>query len=299
MSVTSGARRAYKEIRLDSTKPTPARTLTRRDLLDRITRAAAAAAAAPWLVHCASTDDDRDSQSSDQPVVAGAAEPLQIAMLLYPGFTLLDLAGPQSALGFHGVTHIVSKTLEPVPTDNGLVFQPSATYDSCPRDLDALFVPGGAGTAEAMEDPDALRFLNDRAPRSKYVTSVCSGSLILAAAGLLQGYRATSHWAAYDALAEFDVDVVSDRVVIDRNRVTGGGVTAGIDFGLVLLARLLGDDVAKLQQLLMEYAPAPPFDTGTPAAAGPQLTQLAQQGPFGEVFKKAAAAAKRAAQRLS
>ncbi len=124
----------------------------------------------------------------------------------------------------------------------------------------------GFGTAEAMEDVDALRFLAARAPRAKYVTSVCSGSLILAAAGLLQGYKATTHWSSYDVLAALGVEVAEGRVVVDRNRITGGGVTAGIDFGLVLLAALRGDDVAKMTQLALEYDPAPPFNAGAPAA---------------------------------
>jgi cyclohexyl-isocyanide hydratase len=132
------------------------------------------------------------------------------------------------------------------------------------------------GTGDVMEDADTLRFLNERARTARYVTSVCSGSLILAAAGLLQGYRATTHWSSLDVLAAFGVEVDPRRVVVDRNRITGGGVTAGIDFGLTLLAQLRGDAAARMTQLTMEYDPEPPFDAGSPEGAGPELTALAR-----------------------
>lgn len=114
-----------------------------------------------------------------------------------------------------------------------------------------------------------LSFLADRAAHATYVTSVCSGSFILGAAGLLQGYKATSHWASRDILPMFGAEPVEARVVVDHNRITGGGVTAGIDFGLVLLAKLRGDDIAKVTQLAMEYDPEPPFNAGSPTSAGP------------------------------
>lgn len=202
--------------------------------------------------------------------------PLQIGMLLYPGLTLLDLIGPQAALGMHGQTHLAWKTLDPVPSDSGPSIVPTTTFADCPRDLDVLFVPGGLGTAEVLEDADVLRFLADRGPRAKYVTSVCSGSIILAAAGLLDGYRAATHWSAYEVLAAFGVDIVKERVVIDRNRITAGGVTAGIDFGLTLIAQLRGDTVAQVTQLAMEYDPAPPFDAGTPDRVAPEIVEIAR-----------------------
>lgn len=202
--------------------------------------------------------------------------PLQIGMLLYPGLTLLDLVGPQAALGMHGQTHLAWKTLDPVPSDSGPSIVPTTTLADCPLDLDVLFVPGGLGTAEVLEDADVLRFLADRGPRAKYVTSVCSGSIILAAAGLLDGYRAATHWSAYEVLAAFGVDIVKERVVIDRNRITAGGVTAGIDFGLTLIARLRGNAVAQVTQLAMEYDPAPPFDAGTPDRAAPEIVEIAR-----------------------
>ena len=203
--------------------------------------------------------------------------PLQLGMLLYPGLTLLDLIGPQTVFSWHAKTHLLSKTMDIVLSDSGIGIQPTTTFAECPRDLDILFVPGGFGTAKAMEDSEVLSFLADRGSRANYVTSVCTGSLILGAAGLLKGYQATSHWACREALAMFGAEPVDQRVVTDRNRVTGGGVTAGIDFGLVLLAKIRGDEVAKFTQLTMEYDPAPPFNAGSPRGAGPELVKQAME----------------------
>ena len=212
---------------------------------------------------------------SSVPTMPGSQSPLQVAMLIYPGMTLRDLAGPQAALGMHGKTHLVWKTMEPVPTDSGISLLPTATFADCPDDLDVLFVPGGFGSNEAMEDAEVLRFLAERGPRARYVTSVCSGSLILGAAGLLDGYKAATHWACYGALEALGVTAEHRRVAVDRNRFTGGGVTAGIDFGITLLAELRGEMVAKMTQLAMEYDPKPPFNVGTPESAGPELTAMA------------------------
>lgn len=202
--------------------------------------------------------------------------PLQIGMLIYPGMTLLDLAGPQASLGLHGVTHLAWKTMTPVPTDSGVTILPTTTFAECPRDLDILFVPGGFGTNDAMKDAEVLAFLADRGRSARYITSVCSGSILLGAAGLLNGYKAATHWAAYEMLEALGVTAEHRRVVIDRNRLTGGGVTAGLDFGLTLLAELRGEVVAKTTQLALEYDPKPPFDTGTPETAGPELVALAK-----------------------
>ncbi len=203
------------------------------------------------------------------------ATPLEIGMVLYPGMTLLDLAGPQSALGMHGRTHLFWKTLDPVMTDSGIALVPTATFADAPAKLDVLFVPGGFGTIDAMRDKEIVAFLAEHGPGARYVTSVCSGSLLLGMAGLLDGYRAATHWACYGVLEALGVQPGHERVVADRNRFTGGGVTAGIDFGLTLLAELRGEQVAKVTQLLMEYDPAPPFDTGHPRIAGPELTAAA------------------------
>jgi cyclohexyl-isocyanide hydratase len=201
--------------------------------------------------------------------------PLEIGMLLYPGLTLLDLIGPQTVFSWFANTHLVWKTKDLVYSDTGIGMQPTCTFESCPRELDILFVPGGFGQQQIMNDAEVLAFLADRGAKAKYVTSVCSGSLLLGAAGLLKGYKATSHWAARDGLSAFGAIPTDARVVVDRNRITGGGVTAGIDFGLVILAKLRGDDAAKLTQLAMEYDPEPPFQSGSPKTAGPAIVEQA------------------------
>lgn len=201
--------------------------------------------------------------------------PLQIGMLLYPGLTLLDLIGPQTVFSWFADIHLVWKTRDLVISDTGIGIQPTSTFDDCPQNLDILFVPGGMGQQAMMQDREVLAFLADQGSRSKYVTSVCSGSLLLGAAGLLKGYKATSHWAARETLRMFGAEPIDARVVVDRNRISGGGVTAGIDFGLVVLAKLRGDDAAKLTQLAMEYDPDPPFDAGSPKSAGPAIVEQA------------------------
>jgi cyclohexyl-isocyanide hydratase len=222
--------------------------------------------------------------------------PLQIGMLLYPDFTLLDLTGPQAVLGLHGKTHLLWKTLDAVPSDTGVSLNPTTTFADCPDDLDILFVPGGFGTARAMEDPEILRFLANRAARARYVTSVCSGSILLGAAGLLRGYKSTSHWAVHELLPLFGAEAVQARVVVDRNRLSGGGVTAGIDFGLVLLAQLRGEDAAKSTQLMLEYDPQPPFDSGTPKTAEPHIVKQIKDllEPMNQQMLRSAQAALRA-----
>ncbi|MEM8636769.1 MAG: DJ-1/PfpI family protein [Pseudomonadota bacterium] len=205
-------------------------------------------------------------------------------MLLYPGVTLLDLLGPQTVLSSNCNVHVVWKNTDLLETDSGIVMKATTTLDQCPNDLDVLFVPGGEFSI--MRDGEVLRFLADRGSRARYITSVCGGSIVLGAAGLLQGYEATSHWSAVDKLSLFGAKHVASRVVHDRNRLSGGGVTAGIDFGLVLLAELLGEDVAKMTQLMLEYDPAPPFDTGTPEKAGPDIMSKMQStlGSMGDVL---------------
>ena len=209
------------------------------------------------------------------PSVPASTAPLTVGMLLYPGFTLLDLAGPHAALGMHGNTLLFWKTLDPVLTDTGISLNPTRTFDDAPEHLDVLCVPGGMGTNAAMADAEVVAFLARMGPRARYVTSVCSGSLLLGMAGLLDGYRAATHWAAYDVLSALGATPGHARVERDRNRMTGGGVTAGIDFGLTLLAELRGEDVAKLTQLIMEYDPQPPFNAGHPRLAGEALTTTA------------------------
>ena len=200
--------------------------------------------------------------------------PLLTGMVIFPNMTLLDLAGPQLALFGHGPIHLLSDTLDPVMTDSGIAILPTMTFDDCPPDLDILFVPGGSGAFEAVENDRVIRFLQESGRTARYITSVCTGSILLAAAGLLDGYKATTHWATVPMLETFGVETLSDRVVIDRNRISGGGVTAGIDFGLTLLAELRGETAAKCSQLMMEYDPKPPFDSGSPFLAEPGIVAI-------------------------
>jgi cyclohexyl-isocyanide hydratase len=200
-------------------------------------------------------------------------------MLLYPNMYALDLVGPHAFLsGLMNVkVHLLWKDLRPVMTVNDLQLVPTTTLSDCPKDLDVLFVPGGTpGTVAMMRDDEVLTFLADRGHRARYVTSVCTGSLVLGAAGLLKGYRATSHWNTRDILPLLGAIPVEQRVIEDRNRITGGGVTSGIDFGLVIASRMRDEQYARMLQLVNEYDPHPAFSAGTPKEAGPVLTEHLQ-----------------------
>jgi len=196
----------------------------------------------------------------------------QIGMLIFPRLTQLDMTGPYEVLVRLPNTkvHLVARTLDPVTTDRGMQILPSMTYDSCPQ-LDVVMVPGGPGQQDLMEDAAALQFLQKQARGAKYITSVCTGSLVLAAAGLLRGKRATCHWAAIDHLKSLGAIPVSDRIVIDGRVITGAGVTTGIDFALKLAAELESEEVAREIQLQIEYDPDPPFDSGSPRTAAPEM----------------------------
>jgi cyclohexyl-isocyanide hydratase len=204
--------------------------------------------------------------------------PLRFGLLLFPQVMQLDLTGPAEVFGQvpGAELHLIWKTLDPVPTSKGWRIVPTTTFEACPQ-LDVVCVPGGSGQIAVMDDGPTLDFLRRQADGARYVTSVCTGSLVLAAAGLLAGYHATSHWMARDQLAMLGAIPVDARIVKDRDRITGGGVTAGIDFGLTVVAELCGEDVAKLIQLGIEYDPAPPFRAGSPERAGPDLVARAQR----------------------
>jgi cyclohexyl-isocyanide hydratase len=197
---------------------------------------------------------------------------LHIGFLLFPHVTQLDLTGPAQVLGrMPGAqVHLVWKTRDPVPTDVGFTINPTATFADCPP-LDVLCVPGGFGIERLFGDDDTLAFLRRQGAQARYVTSVCNGSLVLGAAGLLAGYRSACHWMWLPFLERFGAVPVAERIVRDRNRISGGGVTAGIDFGLALAAELAGEDVARTIQLALEYDPQPPFAAGSPEGAGPEL----------------------------
>jgi cyclohexyl-isocyanide hydratase len=224
-------------------------------------------------------------------------KPEQVAMLVYPGVTALDLVGPQQVFGYTmGMeVHLIWKSTDAITTDTGLRLLPSKALADCPGEVDLLFVPGGGReTVALMEDREVTSFLAKLGAKARYVTSVCSGSLVLGAAGLLRGYRATSHWAVRDVLALLGATPMDARYVEDRNRITAGGITSGIDFALRLAGKLRGDDYGRCLELMLEYDPEPPFRAGTPAKAGPRVTQ-AMTRMYQPLNQSARAAAKRVA----
>ena len=230
---------------------------------------------------------------------------LQIGLLVYPGMFLQDLVGPMTMFEalMNREIHLLWKTPDPVgpekPEHPGLPVRPTTTFAQCPERLDVLFVPGGVpGTLTMMEDREVLAFLADRGATAGWVTSVCTGSLILGAAGLLKGYRATSHWSTVDVLREIGAIPVRSRIVTDRNRVTGGGVTAGLDFGLSLIARLRSPTYAKAVQLYLEYDPRPPFDAGRPGSAPPEVRRFMSE-MFAGMVDAATGAARRSPGRVA
>ena len=198
---------------------------------------------------------------------------IQIGMLLFPKLTQLDLTGPHEVLARvpNVRVSLLWRSLEPVSSSSGLTLLPNMTLADAPQ-LDVLVVPGGSGLIPLLRDPELLGFLRRQAEKARYVTAVCTGSLLLGTAGLLQGYEATTHWAYHELLAQCGAKPVRQRVVVDRNRITGGGVTAGIDFALRLAAELCDEDTARAIQLGLEYDPKPPFEAGTPAQAGAELS---------------------------
>jgi cyclohexyl-isocyanide hydratase len=203
-----------------------------------------------------------------------------IQMLVYPDMTLLDLVGPAQVWSLWPEAEIqfVWKDTRPLMTDSGLAVVPTHSFGAAASTPGILFAPGGVqGTARAMADPEVTGFMSEQGTRAEWVTSVCTGALILGASRLLEGYRATTHWMALDALAGFGAEAVKERWVIDRNRATGGGVTAGIDFGLALMAEVAGENVARAAQLGLEYAPSPPFDSGSPDRASPETVALVRR----------------------
>jgi cyclohexyl-isocyanide hydratase len=222
--------------------------------------------------------------------------PLQIGLLLFPKLTQLDLTGPLQVFGsLPGANvHLIWKRIEPVPSDTVLMLTPTVSFADCPQ-LDVICVPGGSGTEDLVNDQETLDFLRTQAAGAKYVTSVCTGSLVLGAAGLLEGYRATTHWTAMDYLASFGAAPTKTRVCVDRNRITGGGVTAGIDFALTLVSILTDRQTAEAIQLRLEYNPAPPFNAGSPDSAPQEIVvllkdRLAKARPrYAESIKRAAA----------
>ncbi|MFT2816142.1 DJ-1/PfpI family protein [Leifsonia sp. A12D58] len=195
---------------------------------------------------------------------------ITIVVALFPQLTQLDFTGPAQIFARMSNTRVVlaARTLDPVVTDCGWAIVPTATFDTAPPS-DVLFVPGGAGAFDAMLDSDVLRFIRRQADAASFVTSVCTGSFVLGAAGLLKGKRATSHWASLHMLSELGAIPTSERVVRDGAVITGAGVSSGIDFALSLVENLRGREAAERIQLTIEYDPEPPFATGSPKNAPP------------------------------
>lgn len=203
---------------------------------------------------------------------------LSFGILAFPDVQQLDLTGPFEvfASARDAQVHLIWKDTAPLRASTGLVLTPTTTFATCPP-LDVLCVPGGAGVNALLHDEVVLAFLRERAGQVRYLTSVCTGSLVLGMAGLLEGKRATSHWNAHDFLSRFGAIPTQGRVVRDGNLITAGGVTSGIDFGLTVIAELLGEEEAQLIQLSLEYAPAPPFRSGTPQEAPTAVLAEARQ----------------------
>ena len=219
---------------------------------------------------------------------------MHAGFLIFPNLTQLDFTGPLQVL--HrlpgSTTHIVAKTMAPVASDCGLSLLPTRTFADCPP-LDLLCIPGGFGVDDAMQDAETMAWVRRQGAHAKYITSVCTGAFILGAAGLLRGKRATTHWAYHELLSLVGAIPTRGRVVRDDNVITGGGVTAGIDFALTVAAEIAGAEVAQSIQLAIEYDPAPPFDAGAPekAPAPIRATQESRYGNRREAFRAALDAA--------
>jgi cyclohexyl-isocyanide hydratase len=249
--------------------------LTRRDMALAIAALTASASSLPGTAAAADATADALHQKMMR---KGPA--IKIALVMYPGFFAQDIVGPHAVFGsmMNTEIYLVAKTMQAVvATPRSLPIMPSHTFANCPADLDVIMVPGGAlSTVAALNDKATVDFIRARGRAAKYVTSVCTGSMLLGAAGLLDGYKATSHWLTRDLLASFGATPVEARVVVDRNRITGGGVTAGIDFALQLAALMSGQTAAEAAQLVLEYDPQPPFNAGSPRTAPKEVTAMVQ-----------------------
>ncbi len=203
---------------------------------------------------------------------------IEIGFLIFPNIQQLDFTGPYEVFASAPDVrvHLVWKTLQPVLSVTGLPFTATVTLQDCPK-LDVFVVPGGRGVNALLQDDEIINFLRSQASSVRYLTSVCTGSVALGAAGLLKGKRATTHWSSFDLLPQFGAIPVQERVVVDGNLITAGGITSGIDFGLVVLTELLGRSIAEKVQLMLEYDPSPPFHCGTPSTARPEIVAEVRQ----------------------
>ncbi|GJI86877.1 DJ-1/PfpI family protein [Duganella hordei] len=205
---------------------------------------------------------------------------MRILAILFPRFTAIDLIGPTQTWMFMPNVQIQMAAAHPgpVPTDIGLTINATHDFSTCFQEPDVLLVPGGArGLFEALKDDSLIEHIARIGAKADWVTSVCNGSLLLGAAGLLRGYKAGCYWYSRDYLRHFGAEPVNERVVIDRNRATGGGMTAGMDFGLSMVGHWAGESVGQVAELVMEYAPQPPFGVGRPELAPPNVLTMANQ----------------------
>jgi cyclohexyl-isocyanide hydratase len=221
------------------------------------------------------------AQSKDQ-ISANVAsldpEKLNVGIFLFPGMTMLDAYGPLQVLALSQLfnTFTFAKSAEALPCDANVALLPNHGFSDCPP-IDVLIVPGGANPIGQIQDEQVISFLRAAGEQAKYVTSVCTGALILAETGLLDGYKSTVHWAYAESLKRYkSVSYVNQRIVKDRNRISGGGITAGLDFALTLIAEIAGEQHAKTMELLLEYDPHPPFKTGNHNLVGDKLKQQVQ-----------------------
>ena len=204
------------------------------------------------------------------------ARPVVVGMVLFPDLTLLDLVSPHTAFSPSMQVCLIASTMDEIVCDTGIRIRPQTTFADAPPHLDVLFVPGGAGTARATLDAELLQFLAERGATAGTSPRCAPGSIVLGAAGLLDGYQATTHWTHLGLLELFGAQPRQDRVVIDRNRITGGGVTAGIDFALTVLEQMQGRHIAEVAQLSREYNPQPPLNSGSPHTADPAVVSMAE-----------------------
>jgi cyclohexyl-isocyanide hydratase len=217
---------------------------------------------------------------------------MNIGFVVFQGMTQLDFTGPLQVLGRtpDAEVSIIARTMDKVTTDGALTLLPTHDFGTAP-DLDLICVPGGLGIADVATDAASLDFIRRQGEQARYVTSVCTGALILGAAGLLRGRKATTHWAYHELLELFGAEPVNARVVRDGNLFTGGGVTAGIDFALTILGEIAGEDYARTVQLGLEYNPQPPWHSGHPDTADPDVIAAARERYAPAVAKTRAALA--------
>jgi cyclohexyl-isocyanide hydratase len=220
----------------------------------------------------------------------------KINLLLFPGVTQLDITGPYEVLvRMPGAqVELVGASIDPVVSDRGLTILPTTTIEAAPA-CDLLVVPGGPGTDDAILDPDWVGFVRAQAEKARWIFGICTGSLLLGAAGLLRGKRAGGHWLARDLLSQFGATVVDDRMVTDGNIFTSGGVTAGIDMAFRVVAEIAGEEAAKRIQLQIEYDPEPPFRSGTPFKASEETVAAQREAGAARRKLREAAVAKAAA----